>query len=251
MPNKNLISILNSRIQEHINKKYITFLFIALLIICSIELFSANPNRNFWNLLVCQYTNQITNISFFAIIIINDLLYVREFRNQIYIYNRIGEYKKIVLIDIMAIIKMSLIIFLSFTILNISFAFIKSQGNYVFINDTYYLMPELLYLFFFIVKYIIYALIVAIIVYLLYRIQNKIITYLFCTLLLLTITIIPNFDNKILDVISSPLTIISYLSRSPFIDFYTEVICSIANILLYIVICYLLYNNVCKRKSDV
>ena len=68
MPNKNLISILNSRIQEHINKKYITFLFIALLIICSIELFSANPNRNFWNLLVCQYTNQITNISFFQFI---------------------------------------------------------------------------------------------------------------------------------------------------------------------------------------
>lgn len=250
MPKIDYVTCKN-RVKRHLNGKYLGIIFLALLFACGIELLNFKANPNFWLNLYKSFSNNVTNIIFFSVIILNVFIFNKEFKNDYYLYNRYGTYKNRILNDLVGVILMSLILFCVFFILNLAFSILGSANNFAMIDYNYYGINSLLYFIFELLRYGVYTMLVAIFTYLICNIKNKYLYFLAVIVLLFSVFYQVNQIWPISSLTSSPFLFTFYLSQPLFESFSLEVTCSIVNMVFYILLAYVFYTIKLRKKCDV
>ena len=234
---KNKISNLIESLQENIYcigaNKFI--LYILLVLFSSIPaIFSYSEQNNFWEIMlnIVTYNFHILTllaICFFGIIKINDYYKSSMFALRSENYN---EFLKTILKKIYIFIGFIFIVNLLFCIVIV---IARTNFNFEFINYQIYDIPLAIYLIIYLVREIIIIFFVETIMFYLYNLTNKIISYSIMAFIFI-FGIIHNHTIVINSIWNLPLLFTDYLTSISYSNIFFELSGSIIQIILFMIV---------------
>lgn len=149
--------------------------------------------------------------------------------------NRYGTIRKKMVNDLMCIIIMTSVFFLTFFILNIAFSLLGAFDDFAILNHQNYNIPYPIYTVFVIFRYYVFMILFAIIIYIVALSKNKVISSLLMSgiLMLLLIPVNTRIIDKLTEI---PLLFTVYISNVTFSSFSKEILYTLIIILIYIII---------------
>lgn len=240
-----------NRAREHLNGKYLILTFAILFIAATSEAFSPKPIANFWFGFNEGLTGVIANATLFLVLIINVFIFNKEFKTNYMLYNRFSSFKDKIKSDLISIIMMSLIIFLTHIILLIAAAIINSLGYHNPIDHIYYDLDTKIYIVFAILRLILYVVLIPSFTYLITIIKNQKIYVLLMAILLVSFLVPFGISPNVSSFFEGPISFMGYLCGFRFVNFETEVISSIIMFSIYFIIFAITYTYRISKKVDV
>lgn len=243
-------NISNAKVKQYFTR-YSTLWFLVLLLVAGVDLFTSKPVINFWFYLESSLTSVVSNILFLLIIMINVFFFYKEFKSDNMLWNRFGSKKSKILCDLQSTIKISAILFLSYITLIVSGSLILCNGQFYFIEHSSYGFNLLYYIIFSIIRYFIYVQIISIITYFGIASKNVKTSFIVIVLLLSSILITPIWRTEVKGFYNFSVFMAAYLNGVFFSSYITEIICSILNIVFYVLLGLIFWHQFVEKKRDV
>ncbi len=239
-----------SKINFQFSKKNSILIFLLLFIGVLLPTLSGSSSFNFWNKLYNILNNPIYNMLLFISIGVNVIYFISDMINNHMIVSRYNNYKKVIKIFLRYIAIFTIYLMLVSFIMAIAGAIIFSFGDFKMINHSVYDIPIIIYILFFLIRSIIIACIINSIIYLLSLLLNKFI-----------MTIIILLNGSIFFLISYDMSFIEhfydmhllyhyYYNSINYGSIFLELIVSIIQILLLIIISKIIFGLVTRKKRD-
>lgn len=238
-----------AKINYLLEKKSNLLVFLLILIGVLIPTLSGSMTTNFWYRLFSILNSPFYNFMLFIATGLNVIHISGELSKSYNIVNRYANYKILIKKFIHDIVVTTIILSIVGFILSISGAVIFSFGNISMIEHNIYGIPIIIYIVFYIIRGCIFACIVNSIIYLLSLLINKIGAIIIVLLLnspfmiISKIFIIEHFYNM-------PLLYHYYYLSIEYSTFLLEIICSVLELFLLIIIRSLIHHFVTLKKRD-
>lgn len=250
MANKRKAFLTLSKINYYFDNKSNLLVFLLLLLGVLIPALSGSSTTNFWSRLYSILNSPIFNFMYFVAVGLNVIHISSELSKSYNVVNRYSNYKTLVKNFVRDIVITTIILSIVATILSISGAILFSFGNVSVIKHPNYDIPIVVYIVFFIIRGCIFACIVNSIIYLLSLLLDKIgviIIILFSSCLFM---ITPIFYNDIQHFYNMPLLYHHYFLSIQYTTMFLEIICSVLQFFLLMIVYNLIYKFVATKKRD-
>lgn len=242
----------NNFIKDYLDRKVFYILTFAVFALTCLQAFTYKPIKNFWYILYDAFGNNLTNTLFFCLLIANIIYFNREMKMDYYLINRMGTYKEKVRQNLEIILLMNTIIFIAFVIMNIGMSIFVTPVNFKIITSDYNIILPL-QIIFDIGRFYIYVILISSLVSLILNVENKKISRIFIVIFIIFTMYSPNLSNRIdnLNILTYIYPYTTYLSHIVFPSFTNEVIASVVNIILYLIIDVIVYKKIIEKKVDI
>lgn len=238
--------IITSRLNYYFSKKSALIIYLLLLIGTIIPALSGTITYNFW----WKFTKILTSSIYYSMLFISifiSIIYIRkEFSLNYNIVNRKYSYKRIINEYVKDIVLVSVYLLFVSLLLAFSFAFMFTIGDWNNIFHEIYNIPISIYLIFFIIRCFAFVCIINIIMYLLSLLLKKPIYLIVVLLNSFLFMLLPDINT-----IKYMLILPHYYFRIlPFPNFLIEIVYSILELFLLLLIYKIIYKIVIKKKRD-
>lgn len=230
-------------------KKYF-LIYLILFIGVLIPTFSNYSTYNFWYRLYSIITNPYVNTCFFISTGLNIIYIIKETSKNYYILNRTPSYKKMIINNTKLISISTTYLFLITIILSIAGALLFSFANISSINRPLYNINIIYYIILYIIRYILFSNIINNIIFFLLALTNQ---YISLLIVLLNSSIFLFLTNKtnITHFYNLPLIPHYYFNQTPYQTFLLEIICSLEELLILLLVAAIIYKIITKKKRDI
>lgn len=238
------------KINHQFNKKKYLLIFLLLLIGVLISSLSASHSHNLWYKFYNTLNNPLYNMLLFFTTNLNIMYLYGDIMSNYNIISRYNNFNMVIkMFNKDIIIYTVYIIFIS-SILAFAGAIIFSFGDIKMINHPIYNFPIIFYIIFFLLRSMIITSIISIIIFLLYIIINRllitIITVINSSLFFLNFL---NFDI-VRHFYNMPLLYHAYFTPIKYDSFFLEIIVSILEVFILLIVSNFIFNIVTKKKRD-
>lgn len=237
------------RAKKYLNGKHLSLIFVSLFIAAIVPFVSYKSTNNFWYILSNSFKDITGNLIFMFTLGLNLIKFLDKEDTSI-LCNRYGTIRKKMVNDLMCIIIMTSVFFLTFFILNIAFSLLGAFDDFAILNHQNYNIPYPIYTVFVIFRYYVFMILFAIITYIVALSKNKIISSLLMSgiLMLLLIPVNTRIIDKLTEI---PLLFTAYISNVTFSSFSKEILYSFIIILIYIIIVSIILEYRKGKKVDI
>lgn len=245
------IVILKNRLKKYWNNSTTLYVILLLLGMSFVNVVIYKPNHNFWFSLYTSFKEPVLNSCIFLIIILNNILLFKDFKSDINFFNRWEKHSRKIHNDLMAVTCNSSIIFLSYVIITTSVCLISCGNDFYMINYQYYNISACTYVVLQLFRFYCYTIILSAITYLTLINKSSALKYLILAVIFLFMLLFSAYNEVVSEIYEFPLSFMSYLIGTEFIDLTTEIIFTTINIFMYICIFFLLFLKNIRRKEDI
>lgn len=246
MKSKFIVNKLNS----YLVKKQAFLIFLLLIVGVVVPTFSSTIIVNFWYCLYRIFVNSMFNFFFCIALGFNTIFYIAEYFKNYTIVSRYENYQQSMQVFIKDIIWITIYYSLISLILGISGAMLVSFGHFELISHPIYKIPLLLYLIFAFLRKTIFVCIVSVIIYLLVVGIKKVWTYI--------VLVAHNFlfffckynEDCISHFYKMPILYNYYFLDICYSSFGLEVLCTLLEICLLLIIYKVIWKIVTMKKRD-
>lgn len=243
------IKLCISLINNYFNKKDMLLILLLAILGCGIPTISGNPNLNFFSKFYEILNDRTFNFFMFLSLMINVFIYLHQLSNSQIFIMRLSNYNLIIKAFLKNISIYTIYIYIINIVLAMAGSILVSLNGFSMIYHPNYNFPIYLYLLFFIIRNAIILVLVFRIFFLVVLRFDNIITKLLI-LFFNILFLLPLKLSKINYFYEGRLLFNYYFLNINYQSFYLEVLCSILQILLLIIIQKMMTKYLFKKKRD-
>lgn len=237
-------------INTYLNDKNNLIVFLVIIIGIIVPLTSGHLEYNFWINLLNILTSPTSILFLFIASMLNIYKYLKYYPNKeniIFRFNSIKEYIRYFYKDI---IIMSIYLYIIFIILSVAGSVLLSFNNFNIISYSYYNISIPTYLMILILRELIIFILLNITMYYIIYFNSNYIS-LITLIILILIFYKSNYKEIINNIFNMYLLFPYYFQVIEYQNILLEILCSIIQIFILLVLNRLIYNKIIRKKRDI